>query len=700
LAKLEKRFATLKSALKEDPWVDRDKEAVNQFFDKDPVAALVKLIYDSGTARYRGANALEQVRGKAWKKPWKDLPRDKSKRRLDECVKQFESIKLPREDAELWARLSDTRPTTTELRLWKEIQDTAPTDEELAEMVQAYKNHMDLEMPCLSCACCGVREFVPKDEEHTAYPQVNITDLPWYMEVSPTDSRLKVWQCLPPEHKAVVGITEHEGRLYNLHPWFTNTSEGTTRMCERCSSHVKSFRGSSASRRGEESEGKDEMEKRRKLAPAYSLAAGYDYGNPVALGLEPLAAAESLLVGLVRPDMVVVKFTPSGNLDLSQVSSNQMKLRGHVVSFDQDGPRELAKHLPDVEAITSVLRVWFVGPRGRLDKWREGVLACDGLTVDCGKVVKWLQVLKIINPHYEHVKIRSDVAKLKGEVDSALEHVWETAEWSTDDEAIQLEQSACSDVANVRHHDDTTSGITTSKPFVEPVFITSRPTEGVTDNAGVLKAYLEAVGPKPPKTGNDVRVERGPEPVSEFDKNNELLYQAFPHVFLLGKGLPRAASLSVRHASNLLQQFTCAAAHEPRLVFPLFNQSQRHAAIRDVNVKARNHPDAFEKCTDFVSRADFQETCKKAEADPKGPEAKVLFQELGKVLRVTGGHVGDVANCSKQQARIGSVELTALTVGWHGTGPVWRQGEEFGYWQTVRASGPERFAVHVPYVGL
>jgi len=176
--------------------------------------------------------------------------------------------------------------------------------------------------------------------------------------------------------------------------------------------------------------------KKKENPPAYSLAAGYDYGSPVALGLEPLTPAEALPISLVRPDMVVIKLPPTSGTD-------QLKLRGRVVSFDQEGPREFAKQLPDVGATHSVLRVWFVGPKGDTGVWRKGVTACDGLTVDCAKVVKWLQVLKKINPYYKTVSTSEDVASLKLEVKKALDHVVNSAEWTAEEKFIQLEKASC-----------------------------------------------------------------------------------------------------------------------------------------------------------------------------------------------------------------------------------------------------------------
>jgi hypothetical protein len=138
----------------------------------------------------------------------------------------------------------------------------------------------------------------------------------------------------------------------------------------------------------------------------------------------------------------------------------------------------------------------------------------------------------------------------------------------------------------------------------------------------------------------DIRVNRQKELLNEFRENNELLYQAFPHVFLLGEGLHNRGTMSETQAKHLFQQFTCAAAHEPRLVFLLFNQSQRHAAVTDVNATIKNHPTAFDACRTFISNPHFRDLCEKADANPKGPEAKEILKTIGKFITITGSKVG------------------------------------------------------------
>jgi len=89
----------MKTGLSQDPLVEQDEELLSKAFDKDPVAALSKLIFDSGTVRYRGATGLELVAGKKWIAVLgTEGAAEKREARVKLCV---EKCLLSPEDAEL-----------------------------------------------------------------------------------------------------------------------------------------------------------------------------------------------------------------------------------------------------------------------------------------------------------------------------------------------------------------------------------------------------------------------------------------------------------------------------------------------------------------------------------------------------------------------------------------------------------------------
>jgi hypothetical protein len=65
---------------------------------------------------------------------------------------------------------------------------------------------------------------------------------------------------------------------------------------------------------------------RSRQRPKYSIAAGYDFGNPVAIGLPPLSLLEQTVIA------VSIRFG-----HISKLTSGQQALCGHVVAVEHDG---------------------------------------------------------------------------------------------------------------------------------------------------------------------------------------------------------------------------------------------------------------------------------------------------------------------------------------------------------------------------
>jgi hypothetical protein len=85
-----------------------------------------------------------------------------------------------------------------------------------------------------------------------------------------------------------------------------------------------------------------------------------------------------------------------------------------------------------------------------------------------------------------------------------------------------------------------------------------------------------------------IEVVHSNEPFNEFFQNDDLMFKAFPHLFLLGKGLRSHGSLSQKDSRHLLMQFHGQFAACLRFVFLLFDQLQRHSAARIIAAKIEN----------------------------------------------------------------------------------------------------------------
>lgn len=124
------------------------------------------------------------------------------------------------------------------------------------------------------------------------------------------------------------------------------------------------------------------------------------------------------------------------------------------------------------------------------------------------------------------------------------------------------------------------------------------------------------------------------DPFNEYEENALLFYSAFPHVFLLGKGLKQQGSLPKAAVRHLLLQYDGTAANCLRLVFLLFNQKQRHAAAQAIAAAVKMQPSAFKQFGQWVSDETFVDQLRTAQKDPASIQSKKLVGEVMKHLSI------------------------------------------------------------------
>jgi len=98
----------------------------------------------------------------------------------------------------------------------------------------------------------------------------------------------------------------------------------------------------------------------KNVLPRYSIANGYDFGNPEALGLPALSVAEQMLIGRCHPYKRILKLV-----------GGQEALSGHTVCLEHDGSHVLAASLPRL-SLGDQLVVAFVGTE---EQWRRATVS-------------------------------------------------------------------------------------------------------------------------------------------------------------------------------------------------------------------------------------------------------------------------------------------------------------------------------------
>lgn len=142
--------------------------------------------------------------------------------------------------------------------------------------------------------------------------------------------------------------------------------------------------------------------------------------------------------------------------------------------------------------------------------------------------------------------------------------------------------------------------------------------------------------PSTSQTSADITVSCRGEPINEFLDNDQLFLGAFPDLFFLGVKLPKSGSVPTSFAQHLLRQAGNRFAQVDELLFALFNQSQRHAAAKQVAARVRTDTVSLQRFTDLVESSDFMNNLDHAIKSPNSPEARALLARISPLIRVAG----------------------------------------------------------------
>lgn len=113
------------------------------------------------------------------------------------------------------------------------------------------------------------------------------------------------------------------------------------------------------------------------------------------------------------------------------------------------------------------------------------------------------------------------------------------------------------------------------------------------------------------------------------------MYKAFPHIFVLGKGLITHGPLSKKDSRHLLLQFHGEFAACIRIVFFLFDQLQGHSATRVIAAKVKTNPKSLLKFNEMVADSGFLQRLDAAKTNPESEYARSLLKCINKHVAVT-----------------------------------------------------------------
>ncbi|CAK0798449.1 unnamed protein product [Prorocentrum cordatum] len=561
------------------------------------------------------------------------------------------------------------------------LQYCTVTEEDKLRLVSSYADAMPHDALLPGCGTCGSR-----DPQHPAEETCTLEPLPADHWIRYSDADVQTLNSMP-----VVTLVNEDGaqrvvetsllkshwrdprgNVFHVHPELVD-SDGEGQhfvfLCPVCSRAAV---------------------QKSAPPPPFTIAAGVDFGLLCRLGMDAPSELEALALADARAcNLVATVHVPRSRA----TQASRTLLRGHMISFLQDGPAVLGKHFDDARLANLLANVQlvFVGPNGKTTDLERRALAVPALQMRTHVLYNHLAVRHVLG-HVSDISLPSVddlgslLASLRARLAARARHVA--------DDAVE-QASKPSDVANVRDvamHEDIQAvhlpapSTEEQSPSVslDPVGVLAQNTDPVRGAIfdglmDVLEGGSDGHGddaPKQPSGGGDAGLENGTDdilrertcarelrPMSEFTNNDDILYGALWYLFPLRQGLRSKGSVNFHDSRHLLTQFHNAFAQQPSFLFLLANQIQRHAAAKGVGLRAKTDPDSFQAFASMMADKDAcMERARAAKEDPTSKGARDLLKE---VMRFTAT-AGKVAPWSGEE-RAG--EITKLYAMWRRFGP-------------------------------
>ena len=535
--------------------------------------------------------------------------------------------------------------------LLEEIKACKVDDNIVCQSIEAYKKVMDFEeMTIGHCACCGIMIM-----STTSDVRLNIESL---ICLRLSEEEYDNWFNMETELRILysVFVQSSESKMaYHVIPDLVTynriSGKHEVRLCNTCK-HTIRTKGN---------------------APKISVANGYDFGCIWKSALTELTNVEMCLVAKVRIYSDIIKLRAPENLG----SNTRMSaLKGHVIAMRHTGAQQAAEVLPRL-TIDDYVVVYFIGEKDRWNNirrnWKLHSVLKDRLQVRLDVVAKWLNVFRAVNPLYRDIPyLELNDPEHRQLLLSIPEKILDNAHVTNDPLTERLERQSCSSTApTVPDHNhlcqpdsaDHSDIVDENERAVDSVLLNDfsgdMPHAGTTPEGKTLEAiqmtlnYAAYDSSEKDFPENDnglchgqqsdpiipIAVERQGELLNEYTHNDELLYGAFPWLFLFGKGLCGNGPVPRSHTKYLLQHFNKRFSQDHNFIFLLFNQLQRHAASSICSARVYAANGGIRRFIDTLNSNNFDQKLADAVRDPTSNSSRIFLRKLLPNVKTCGSKV-------------------------------------------------------------
>jgi hypothetical protein len=137
----------------------------------------------------------------------------------------------------------------------------------------------------------------------------------------------------------------------------------------------------------------------------------------------------------------------------------------------------------------------------------------------------------------------------------------------------------------------------------------------------------------------EIVVERNRDPINEFENNDLLLTQAFPWLYLFGKGVPKSSTMPRPYTKAVLNHYNRSFSKDHKFIFLLFDQMRRHIAAQAAKARLYSQNQNITQFVEFVNEPGFANDLDFAVKTPESKEAKKILAKLLPNIKMAGGNV-------------------------------------------------------------
>ena len=385
---------------------------------------------------------------------------------------------------------------------------------------------------------------------------------------------------------------EYCGNYYHLNPDLV-PDIGQIVLCEKCAKNPKDS--------------------------PYSIANGHDYGRT-----GDLPELNDVAMGCI---------SPARQFGLEIVLSGKHSI-GHSICFPSDGPEKCSRILPEVTD-QSLPRITFVGPK---DHWRIEQKKFQHLyNLPIENMYKWMRVLCKLHTFYleNDIVIDESDGKIQQLLD-AEKRILENVTISDSEDSIEVNSQSVQERFREDYENDRSTIMVKGSAIIKE-----------TNGSVVVNEAVEAMGnmlDNIPRRGSEidvpvVTVERSENPMCEWYENSNMIASTFPTLFMTGGKCLPSGSWKSSFIEHLMAYYDGRFESNIMFVTTLFNQLQRHAAIRKAAKVGSSRAIILKRLGEVANSVEFRKNLAAARAQPELPQSKKLNASLQKLLSIVGSSV-------------------------------------------------------------